>query len=410
MHLDLVELNLEQHKLTRFWESNRADIILREIEILTNKRITGDALLFIDEIQEIPAAIESLRYLYEERPEIPVIAAGSLLEFTLGASAFTMPVGRVEFYHLFPMTFEEVLEAKGETLLIEYLNSFDGKEFSHPAHEKLFSFWKEYLYVGGMPEAVRTFLESGSYKEVRNVHRSIVQTFRYDFGKYGKRNVGRIETVFEYVPLHPGEKIKYVNISQFGQARDLKDALDCLIKARIVYPVYQTNCGGIPLKSGMDVRIYKCFFMDIGLAVYMQGMEWRDFQAAPSELVNRGQLAEQFVAQHLVGKDEGLEEPELFYWLREGRSGNAEVDFIFNQGTAIVPVEVKAGKSGAIRSLHQFVHDKGAKRAVRFDANPPSIQRLRTQVRTRNGSEPVEYDLYSYPIYMAAQVFRGEND
>ncbi|RKX82810.1 MAG: AAA+ family ATPase [Spirochaetes bacterium] len=403
--LHLVEINLEQSGKSNFWKTNQVNIIIREIELIANKHITPDSLLFIDEIQENPAAITALRYFYEEVPQIPVIAAGSLLEFTLNNTGYSMPVGRVQFYHLYPMTFKEVLMAGDESLLLESLAEASKEgEIPTTAHEKLQALWKEFMFVGGMPEAVSSNLQGGGLKGARDVHRSIVQTFRYDFGKYGKRNIERIETLFDYVPVHSGEKIKYSNISKNNQARDLKESLDCLIKARIAFPVYHSDCSGIPLKSGENKKVYKCYFMDTGLSSYMQGMKWRDFQLDPSNLINSGKLTEQFVAQHLFSRERGIEAPELHYWLREGRSGNAEVDFVINNGAEIIPIEVKSGKAGAIRSLHQFMYSKGSGKALRFDANPPSQQTVSADVRTKKGTDRITYTLDSFPVYMVEQV------
>jgi predicted AAA+ superfamily ATPase len=209
-----------------------------------------------------------------------------------------------------------------------------------------------------MPEAVETFRVSKSLKSAREIPRSIIQTFRYDFGKYGKKNTGRIDKVFEYIPLHSGEKIKYVTISRQDQAREIRDALDCLIKARVVYPVFHSNCSGLPLNAGIKERVLKCYFMDVGLSAYVQGLEWNAISVSPERLLIVGKLAEQYVAQHLFGRMEDFEVPELFYWLQDGKAGNAEVDFVISSGNTIIPIEVKAGKSGAIRSLHQFMYEK----------------------------------------------------
>ena len=144
--------------------------------------------------------------------------------------------------------------------------------------------------------------------------------------------------------------------------------------------------------------------MDTGLSSYMQGMKWRDFQLDPSNRINSGKLTEQFVAQHLFSRERGIEAPELHYWLREGRSGNAEVDFVINNGAEIIPIEVKSGKAGAIRSLHQFMYSKGSGKALRFDANPPSQQTVSADVRTKKGTDRITYTLDSFPVYMVEQV------
>ena len=363
--IDLIEINLEIQKIHEFakQETFNIDQAIQEIELLTNKKIVAETMLFIDEIQEQPMAISRLRYFYEQRPELAVITAGSLLETVIDPKTFRVPVGRIEYFHLGPMTFQEFLWAKGENILEETLSrgKVTGAVFTRARQLLL-----EYYFVGGMPEAVLRFVESKSLLEARNVHRLLVQTYRDDIGKYAG-HPERVLEVFNYVPKGSGRKVKYSNISE-DKSRDVKMAIQALVQARVILQVRHSNCSGLPLKSSENERVFKLYFLDIGLSNYMQGMSWSDLQElGNNELINSGSMAEQFVAQHLIYRDQGLEEPNLSYWLRERHTQKAEVDFVISENSEIIPVEVKAGKRGKLRSLVSFAKEKNVNLSIRFD-------------------------------------------
>ena len=400
-NMDLLEINLEQHPSPSIWQSMQGKKIIREIELATEQKVTAKTLLFIDEIQNCPAALGALRYLNEEISDLPVIAAGSLLEFVLGGTEIAMPVGRISYYHLGPMTFREVLLAKGKELLEESLYQIDFESPSISAFKNLKEYYKEYIFTGGMPEAVQASLDEDSILASREIHRSIISTYIDDFGKYKKQiSPEIISLIFNHIPLHLGQKVKYVNISRDIPSRQLKEAIDALIKARIALPAYHSSCAGMPLKATMDLSVYKLYFLDVGLCVYMAGLGWDDFINSDSSLINKGNISEQFVAQHLAYRDGGLEPPELYYWLREGKSTNAEVDFVIGDKGKLVIIEVKSGKSGSLRSVHQLIAKSGLKAAHRFDINPPSKQNVHTFIQCKEGQQEIEFELFSYPAYM----------
>ncbi len=403
--LELAEINLEKHgNLNDIFGTNDLDIIVPELELLARTSLRQEnTLLFLDEIQSTPNAIAALRYFREEMPRLPVVAAGSLLEFVLETHIFSMPVGRVEYLHLGPMTFMEFLLATGDEMLLSYIEDFQlGQPLPQTAHQKLLQRQRQYLYVGGMPESILTFCESGSLIGTRDVHRSIIQTYQDDFAKYSRLpNLDRIHTVFNAIPRIIGDKVKYSNISREDRAKNLKHAIDLLSKARLLLPAYHSNCSGIPLKAGINAKFYKLYFLDIGLLNYLNGLEWAHISALDERsLLNEGVLAEQFIAQHLAYRFEGLEPPELIYWVREGKTGNAEVDFVTSVGKTIVPLEVKAGKSGSLKSLQQFTVDKRATLTCRFDLNPPSVQDLSYRTRQKRHVQTVNYKLVSLPLYL----------
>lgn len=406
-HLVLNEINLEQHLyLDRIFNTLDMETIIRELDAVVGKNIQApDSILFLDEIQATPHALQALRYFYEKRPGLAVISAGSLLEFTLADHHFSMPVGRIEYYHLGPMTFKEFLTAI-EPELVYYLSTFQiDQTIPKAAHHKLIRRQREFLFVGGMPEAVYAFREEGTLLEVTPVHRAIAETYQDDFSKYAKqKDLVLMQKVFRQIPRIIGRKVKYSNVSREDKSRNVKKTIDLLANARVCHLVFHSHCSGIPLFSDINENTYKMLFMDVGMAAYLSGLDWIALQNLDgSSLVNEGRLAEQFVGQHLLNP---LEQPRLTYWLRESKSANAEVDYVIASGNRIVPVEVKAGKSGALKSLQQFVLKKKSALAARFDLNPPGIQDVTHTARTGSGSQPVSYTLLSLPLYMVEELPR----
>ncbi len=403
---DLFEVNLELHPSIQAFASMDVDRILRDLEVLIRQPLTSNSLLFLDEIQKQPAAIAALRYLYEERPELPVIAAGSLLEVALEDMEYSMPVGRVEYLYLGPMTFFEFLAALGEDILLEYCNNAGPLEISHDSFHRLVERYREYLFVGGMPEAVLTYSEEKSGLAVERVHRSIVETYIEDFSKYRKRvQTEHLELVFNYISTHVGQKVKFSNISRNYQSRELKRALQMLIRARVILPVYHSSCSGIPLKAGVDTHIFKPYFLDVGLMNYQCGLTWNDFAALENkDLFTIGAASEQFAAQHLFYGTGQAKKPELHYWLREKKSSNAEVDFIIAASGRILPVEIKAGKSGTLRSLHQFLYRKKLGAAIRCNLDTASAVVVNTSVKNGSVMDHITFTLVSIPIFLIERV------
>ncbi|MBI3987415.1 MAG: ATP-binding protein [Lentisphaerae bacterium] len=408
-HLDLNEINLEKHpELNDVFRSLDTGKICRELEGLLGRNLFGEnALLFLDEIQSAPWALQALRYFHEEKPDLPVVAAGSLLEFVLSKHSFSMPVGRVEYLHLGPVTFEEYL-LEVESSLLHYVTGFR-QELPQTVHTRLLERQREYLVIGGMPEAVAAFAASKSLIEVADVQRSIVATYQDDFAKYASQSaLHRLQRVFNAVPRMVGRKAKYSAIARHEASREVRAALDLLIKARVVSPVYHSHCSGVPLDAEIDENTFKLLSLDVGLMNRQCGLDWTAISSMDErELVNEGPIAEQFVGQHLLYADGGHEPPRLCYWLREGKTANAEVDYVVARGRQIIPVEVKAGKSGSLKSVFQFAAEKKTTLAVRFDLNPPSLQHIAHKWnRTEAGTEILELSLLSLPLYMVGQLWR----
>ena len=410
-NLSLHEINLERHLfLDDIFKSLDMTIIVRELEALAGVPINAPgSCLFLDEIQATPHALQALRYFYEEYPELPVIAAGSLLEFILADHSFSMPVGRIEYFHLYPLTFREFLSVTKPALL-PYLDTLlpSADEIPHAAHQQLLKKLRDYFFVGGLPEAVQVFADNESLQEVAAVHRSIVSTYQDDFSKYTKQNdLFLIQKIFNYIPKSLGKKVKYTNISRDNRAAQVKKSISLLVKARICHQVKHSHCTALPLAAESSDSVHKMIFMDIGLVNHICGCDWRTMAAFDDrQLVNEGGIAEQFVGQHLIDISGGLDQPSLHYWLREKKSSNAEVDYVIGLAGLVLPVEVKSGTSGSLKSLQQFVYNKDINLAIRFDLNPLSMQQVENTIRTALGNQKIRYTLLSLPLYGVQELER----
>ncbi len=405
--LNLIELNLEVHReLSSTFESFDIEKIILSIESITSHRIKGPSLLFLDEIQAVPSAIAALRYFYELRPDIAVIAAGSLLEFTLSKHNFSMPVGRIEYLYLEPMSFEEFL-TEIDPIQKDILSEFSpDSPFENPVHEKLLQRQREYMLIGGMPEAVKIYSETQSFDEVSSVQNSIANTYIDDFAKYAKEaELINLQTIFRTIPKTIGNKLKYVNLLPDEKSAATRKALDLLLKAQVVRRIQCADGSGVPLAVGASNKVQKLLFLDCGLVARLLQTDYIDLSNFNERsLINEGPFAEQFIGQHLNLDPSQQTAPEKFYWAREGKGANAEVDFLISKGNLILPIEVKAGRSGSLKSLHHFMYLKSLKHAIRFDMQPPSIQRISTSISLGHKQEKSEYTLISLPLYAIDQL------
>lgn len=407
--IELYEVNLEKHRrLNAIFQTLDIHKIRSALESTLGRAIRDEnTLLFLDEIQETPDAIAALRYFHEEWRALAVLGAGSLLEFVLKEHDFSMPVGRVEFLHMGPMSFRETLTARGLEHLAQHLVSIEAVEkIDEVTHQTLLAEWRDYLFVGGMPEAVLEWtraprLNTSTQKEIRRVHRSLLDTYRADFPKYarGKSEV-RLDKVLDYVAHSLGQKLKYSNISADDSARELKRSIQLLAQAKVILPAFHTQASGVPLHATADEKVSKLYLLDVGLAAAAQGVTREALDRYGSGfLVSQGQLAEQFAAQHLalLPANEGGS-PTLHYWLREGKSGNGEVDFLTEIQGKIIPIEIKSGAAGSLRSLHLFCHLKNIQEAIRLDLNLPSCQELNVPLNSEPNKR-ARHRLQSLPIY-----------
>ncbi len=352
------------------------DAIIQKIELTANVTLTpGKTLLFLDEIQECPAAIKSLRYFFENYPTLHVIAAGSLLEFLSESDTISIPVGRVQNFYLFPLSFPEFLYACNEIKLHDFLLNVSVNEtIPEPVHLKCINLLKLYLYTGGMPEAVSSWLQTNKLQKIDEIYQALIQNYRQDFGKYGKKISPEIlETVFNKAPGVIGTKLKYTNISRNFQSREIKKALFLLFKANILYKINATSGSGLPMLAHTSENKFKLLMLDVGLLQNLMGISKETYLSDNILAVYRGMIAEQFAGQQLLSLQKSFHEPSLFYWQREAKGSEAEVDYLYQCGEKILPLEVKAGSTGSLKSLRIFLDDKKAPFGIRLSLNPLSF-------------------------------------
>lgn len=361
-----VEINLEaQPELIQLFDQymGQPQKLIEQLNLILSKKIVPKkTLLFIDEIQESPNALMALRYFHEKLPELDVVAAGSLLEFTLQEMSF--PVGRVEFLYLFPLNFYEYLLALGEDELVDYLQKYkyDDQEsqISDLIHSRLVNEIKNYCFIGGMPEVVKTYIETKDFQQCFDIQGDLINNFRFDFSKYASRSkVPHLRMLFDSVPTQFSKKFVYANVAEDIKSRELSQALHLLSAAGLVYLCYHSTGNGVPLSAEMNLKKFKVYFLDIGLAIRSLGFKPSELPTTSlSDLVNQGGIMEQFVCQELLSQTEKGSSPMTFYWQRDALNSSAEVDFLIGVGKNVIPIEVKSGKQRFSKSLGIFMNEK----------------------------------------------------
>lgn len=333
---DIFELNLDSRR------------IISELELIINERIIpGEDLLFFDEIQECPKAVASLRYFYEGIPELHIISAGSLLEFALGDISF--PVGRLQMLQMYPMNFEEFLVANEKGMLSEKIMQPDVK-LSESIIKLINRELHRYFIIGGMPECVKTYVQSGSVLEVANIQTDLLETYRQDFSKYvGHSDKRCLNSVLTSVAKNTGNQIKYSKLDDNFSNPTIRKAFELLETARLFTKVRATSPDGIPIGIHASEKKFKTVFIDIGLFSNISGY-FSDKSINKNNFASafNGKMAEQFVGQELIS-NHGR---QLHYWSRNKRGSNAETDYLIEKKGEIIPIEVKSGKSGSLKSLH----------------------------------------------------------
>lgn len=406
-----LSINFEQdNNLQTVFKSKKPQSIIDDLTGLYNIPITeGKTLLFIDEIQLSPEAIASLRYFYEQIPTLHVIAAGSLLDHTLNEMQYSMPIGRVEYAYLFPLTFIEFLCALNETGLCNAIGNYKPESnFSEAIHNKISEYLRLYFFVGGMPEAVRTYIDTKNLLEVEKVHASILTSLQFDFSKYGTRTQQEhLKKSLHYVANNIGRKVKYVNIDSSVHSNKLKEALLKLEMSRIVHLVRRTKSVHAPITQYVDNNTFKPLFLDVGLVCHLVQIKMINLKDLVSDF--GGALAEQFVGQELIASFPFYKELNLYYWSREAKSSNSEIDYLIQKSNEIYPIEVKAGKSGKLKSLQVFLGTKDKQKGIRFNLDIPSYgANLEAQIRVNNETKTIRYSLLSLPLYFAGAIIDME--
>lgn len=330
--------------------------LLVQLEVAAQEKITpGDTLLFFDEIQLCPRALMALRYLYEDRPDLHVIAAGSLLEFEMDKISF--PVGRVEFAWMYPLSFAEFLQATGhEALLVQRPTLDSTAKIPEFLHEQFLEQLKRYSLVGGMPEAVARYRETQSLHEVTRVHHNLLQAFSQDIAKYERTiNVDALSDLLEKMSRTVGSQVKYARLGVEGSAYQIKKNLKVLEKSLLLHKIVASSAQGLPLAFDSQQKVFKYLFVDIGLMQSLCGVPAQDVLHATDLLdIYEGALCEQLVGQELLCGG-GSWQQKLYYWSRAKKSSNAEVDYLLVRQGQIYPLEVKKGPEGRLKSLHLFL-------------------------------------------------------
>jgi predicted AAA+ superfamily ATPase len=367
--------------------------ILNRLYLQSGNRVTpGKSLLFLDEIQECTQALKALRYFKEEMPELHVIAAGSLLEFALNNENMRMPVGRVESLFLKPMSFYEYLTAIGLQHLRDYLGQVTVTTGIEPlVHHELCEHLRHYFFIGGLPGIVSEYLTSKNLERVQAKQVNLMQSYRDDFGKYANRTKHQyMQKILKETPGVIGNKFMYSRIDPGIGSREIKDALSYLIKAGLLYNVHHTSASGLPLSAGMQEKHFKIIFLDVGLANSVSQLSPEIFLQKDVMLLNRGVQAEQFAGQELLAYRKPYLQNELFYWDRQKPSSSAEVDYVINVNERIIPIEIKAGKTGSLRSLQLFLNEKNSDLGIRLSLKPLEI----------------DHRIVSVPLYMIHEIPR----
>ncbi len=370
------EVNFERHKAVKDFFKGDIDVrlITQKISAYINVPIEeGNTLLFFDEIQECPEAIMALRFFKEDYPELHVVAAGSLLEFTLQELP-TFGVGRIHSMFMYPMTFDEFLVANHEERLIAIRNGADCRRPLDTAfHDKLIEYFRIYLLVGGMPEAVSVWTKTHNFNDCRSVQEDIILTYEDDFSKYKKRvNPDLLRLTMRGVCHQPGEKITFKQISADYQSSQIKEALRLLTLAGIVTPVVATSGNGLPLDAEADEKKIKMLFLDSGLLLGVLQLEGGLSQQLielimagnPRDLVNKGGLTEMVAGLEMARSKPCIQRQKLYYWEKSGNSV-AEVDYLDTLSLKVIPIEVKSGTQGGMKSLWMFMREKHLTEAFR---------------------------------------------
>ena len=366
-----IEINFDEQPEYQNLFANTSDIgdLIEQLAIITQTEIIeGRTLVFLDEIQASLPAISKLRYFYEKKPNLHVIAAGSLLEFALSELP-SFGVGRVRSLFMYPFSFIEFLGALNEKPLASMIQQSNSERPINPIfHEKLKSYFKKFLIIGGMPQAVQTYVAKGDLLEVQRILDDLIIAIQADFVKY-KRQIPptNIKSVFESIVKQVGTKFKYSNELTSLTNPMIKQVIDLLEMAGLVYQVTHSSSNGIPLGAEANPRKIKLLIFDTGIYQRILGLDVASLLLKDDiEVINKGNIAELFVGLELLKSNDAYEKTALYYWHREAKNSQAEVDYVIQNQDFILPVEVKAGTKGAMQSMYLFMDEKKSRYGLRL--------------------------------------------
>jgi len=334
--------------------------------------IPGKTLLFLDEIQSSLPAISSLRFFYERYRDLHVVAAGSLLEFALQELS-SFGVGRLRSMFMYPMCFFEFLNACNQQLLIQAVQNANCKNpLSEVLHKKVNEYLRKFLILGGMPEVVSVYVTTNDLLSCQRILDDLVISLRADFSKYREKVPSlQISAVFDSVAAQMGKKFVFSNVSKDYTHKQLKEGLELLKMSGLVIPVTHSAANGVPLGAEIDVKKQKMFFLDTGIFQRLLGLPLKQsfipdlLISDDFSLVNKGSIAELFIGLEILKSASCYEQKSLYYWHRENKSSNAEVDFVVQTGKDIIPIEVKSNTKGAMQSMRLFLEEKHSPFGIR---------------------------------------------
>lgn len=360
--------------------------LIMGLELYIGRKIDPEnSLLIFDEVQEVPRALTSLKYFYENAPEYHIVCAGSLLGIALHQGT-SFPVGKVDFLKLYPLSFKEFLMATGKERFAELLDKRDFPMIT--SFKQLYiDALKQYYFIGGMPEAVQSFVENKDFNEVREIQKRILAAYEQDFSKHAPVEiVPRLRMLWNSIPSQlakENKKFIYGLIREGARAKDYETAIMWLSDCGLVHKVTRVNAAGIPLRAYEDLKAFKLFVVDVGLLGYMTGLRQRTLLEGNDLFVEfKGALTEQYVCQQL----KTMEDLDVYYYTND--RGSCEVDFIIDTGEQVVPVEVKAEVNLRAKSLKTY-----------YGKFSPQIS-----VRTSMADYKREEWLVNLPLYAINQI------
>jgi predicted AAA+ superfamily ATPase len=391
-----IEINFDEQPqyASLFKENISIDETIEQLSLITNTNIIeGKTLLFLDEIQACLPAISALRYFNERKPNLHVIAAGSLLEFALSELP-SFGVGRMFVY---PLSFTEFLGALNEKALANaILQSSANEPLNEIVHNKIKIYLKKFLIIGGMPEVVQTFISNRNLLEVQRLLDDLIISIQDDFTKYKKRIPSeRVKLVFDSIVQQVGMKYRYSDQHSSLTSVQIKQVIDLLEMAGLVHPVTHSSCNGVPLGAESNIKKRKYLVFDTGIFQRMLGLDVASVLMKDDfEVVNKGNIAELFVGLELLKLKSCFEKTPLYYWHRESKNSQAEVDYVVQLQNKIVPIEVKAGTKGTMQSMFLFMDEKHSELGVRL-----SLENFSQYEKVR-----------VYPLYAVSNVLESANE
>jgi predicted AAA+ superfamily ATPase len=388
-----LELSEDKQPFLRF---RNLEELLQTIFFLKNQSLArkAETLIFIDEIQEVPEAMNILRYFYEQEPDIRVIAAGSMLESVFDMSAH-YPVGRVEFRVLRPASFPEFLDALGEAAALEQLTHIPCREF---AHDKLMKLYHQYALVGGMPELVSKFAATRDYGALTPVFDSLLTSYLDDVEKYARYDTQALHLrhVIKSAFSEAGKRIRFAGFGNSAyRSREMGECLRMLEQVHLLKLLYPSTSATLPLQPDLK-KSPRLQVLDTGLMNHLAGIRHEIIKTEDLSAVYQGVMIEHLTGQELLAKQYNALS-ELYFWTRERSQSTAEVDFLYPFQGRVIPIETKSGKTGTLRSLHQFMDSAPHNMAVRFYAGLPAITTVSTSAHK-------PYQLLNLPYYLASQT------